>query len=163
MFTEFKVGENAVYPGHGVGKVVSIETRPILGRECTFYTIQILNGGTKIMVPMEKAEVVGLRPVMSKKEAMQVISILKKSTSKIDHQVWNRRYRAYMEKIKKGSVKEVAEVLRDLFYLKTDKDLSFSERKIFDTARSLLKNELTLAIEKGELHREKVLQAIFNF
>ena len=163
MLTEFKVGQNAVYPGHGVGKVVSIEIKDILGKPCHFYTIEILESGTKIMVPKEKVEVVGLRPIMSKEEAQQVISILKNNKSKIDHQVWNRRYRAYMEKIKKGSVKEVAEVLRDLFYLKTNKDLSFSERKIFDTARSLLKNELTFAVEERELNREKVLKAIFNF
>jgi CarD family transcriptional regulator len=80
----------------------------------------------------------------------------------MDNQTWNRRYREYMEKIKTGSVYEIAEVLRDLYRLKTDKDLSFGERKMLDTAKSLLIKELSLAQQIREDVVENELKAIFE-
>ncbi len=74
--------------------------------------------------------------------AIEVYAILKEKDISVDSTTWNRRYREYMEKIKTGSVFEIAEVLRDLYLLKGDKDLSFGERKMLDTARSLLIKEL---------------------
>lgn len=161
MASEFKVGDNAVYPGHGVGKVIAMETKEIFGNKQDFYTIQILESGMKIMIPKNNVESVGLRPIISKEEAGKVISILKETNVKIDNQTWNRRYREYMEKIKTGSVYEIAEVLRDLFLLKVDKELSFGERKMLDTARGLLLKELALATSKEELQAEEV-QKIFG-
>ena len=73
----FKVGDNAVYPGHGVGKVTAIETKEILGAKHTFYSINILDSGMKIMVPRNNAEAVGLRPIISRDEAKKVIEILR--------------------------------------------------------------------------------------
>lgn len=157
----FKVGDNAVYPGHGVGKVVSIDTKEILGQKKNFYTIQILDSGMKIMVPLDNVKSVGLRPIISSSEATEVLNILKMTEVKIDNQTWNRRYREYMEKIKTGSVFEIAAVLRDLFLLKVDKELSFGERKMLDTARGLLMKELTLATTQEELGTEEV-KAIFG-
>ena len=161
MASEFKVGDNAVYPGHGVGTVIAISTKEIFGNKLDFYTIQILESGMKIMIPKNNVESVGLRPIISKEEAGKVISILKETNVKIDNQTWNRRYREYMEKIKTGSVYEIAEVLRDLFLLKVDKELSFGERKMLDTARGLLLKELALATSKEELQAEEV-QKIFG-
>lgn len=158
---QFKVGDNAVYPGHGVGKIVANETKEILGRKQTFYTVQILENGMKIMIPQDNVDSVGLRPIISKEEASKVIGILREKNAKIDNQTWNRRYREYMEKIKTGSVFEIAEVLRDLFILKLDKELSFGERKMLDTARSLLLKELKLATDKEQLDETEV-KAIFG-
>lgn len=158
----FKVGDNAVYPGHGVGRVTAIDTKEILGSKTTFYSISILETGMKIMVPRDNAESVGLRPIISRDEAQKVIGILKETNVKIDNQTWNRRYREYMEKIKTGSVYEIAEVLRDLFLLKVDKELSFGERKMLDTARGLLLRELSLATSHDELKGEEEIRAIFN-
>ena len=94
------------------------------------------------------------------KEVSEVKTFFAKAF-KIDNQTWNRRYREYMEKIKTGSVYEIAEVLRDLFLLKVDKELSFGERKMLDTARGLLLKELALATSKEELQAEEV-QKIFG-
>lgn len=157
----FNVGDNAVYPGYGVGKITAIETKEIMGLKKTFYSIQILDSGMKILVPLDNVESVGLRPIISKEEAGKVIEILKETEVKIDNQTWNRRYREYLEKIKTGSVYEIAEVLRDLFLLKVDKELSFGERKMLDTARTLLMKELTLATTQEELGKEEV-KAIFG-
>lgn len=158
----FNVGDNAVYPGHGVGRIVAIETKEILGQKQTFYSIQIIESGMKIMVPRNNATSVGLRPIINRSEADEVLEILKKRNIKIDNQTWNRRYREYMEKIKTGSVFEIAEVLRDLFLLKVDKELSFGERKMLDTARALLLKELSLATNKTEDDQEREVQQIFN-
>lgn len=159
---DFSVGDNAVYPGHGVGKVISIESKEIFGKEHTFYTVQIVESGMKIMVPQIKVKSVGLRPIISKKEAGEVLKILKKTDIRIDNQTWNRRYREYMEKIKTGSVFEIAEVLRDLFLLKVDKELSFGERKMLDTARNLLIKELALATQAEEQLMEQEVRQIFG-
>ncbi len=157
----FEVGDNAVYPGHGVGEVVSVETREMMGCKQVFYSVKILETGMKIMVPKNNAKSVGLRPIISKSEASRVLGILQEKNVKIDNQTWNRRYRDYMEKIKTGSVYEIAEVLRDLFVLKVDKELSFGERKMLDTARSLLMTELSLATTRKELETDEV-KAIFG-
>ncbi len=162
MATVFKVGDNAVYPGHGVGRVLAIEAKELAGKKLEFYVIQILESGMKIMIPKDNVESVGLRPIISKKEAGEVIKILKETNVKIDNQTWNRRYREYMEKIKTGSVYEIAEVLRDLFLLKVDKELSFGERKMLDTARGLLLKELSLATSKEELSQEEEVRQIFG-
>jgi CarD family transcriptional regulator len=159
---EFKVGDNAVYPGHGVGRVNAIESKEIAGTKLTFYSIQILDSGMKIMVPQANVKSVGLRPIISREEAYSVIGILKETNVKIDNQTWNRRYREYMEKIKTGGVREIAEVLRDLFLLKVDKELSFGERKMLDTARSLLIKELILATGRDELMKEAEVKAILD-
>ncbi len=162
MAASFKVGDNAVYPGHGVGKVTAIETKEIFGKKHEFYTIQILENGMKIMIPKDNVDSVGLRPIISKDEANKVIEILKETNVKIDNQTWNRRYREYMEKIKTGSVYEIAEVLRDLFLLKVEKELSFGERKMLDTARGLLLKELSLAKTREELSAEDEVRQIFG-
>ncbi|MBC7421263.1 MAG: CarD family transcriptional regulator [Bdellovibrio sp.] len=161
--SQFKVGDHAVYPGHGVGKIHSIESKEILGTIHLFYSVMILETGMKIMIPAANIKSVGLRPLISKEEAEKVVRILKDKNVKIDTQTWNRRYRDYMEKIKTGSVFEIAEVLRDLYVLKVDKELSFGEKKMLDTAKNLLLKELNLAPEVKDLvGSDAEIKAIFG-
>lgn len=160
--TKFEIGDHAVYPGYGVGSIVAIETKEIMGAKCDFYIVLIIETGMKVMIPKTNISSVGLRPIISKDQAAKVIDILKEKDVRIDNQTWNRRYREYMEKIKTGSVFEIAAVLRDLFLLKVDKELSFGERKMLDTARSLLMKELSLAVKKEDLEREEEVRAIFG-
>jgi CarD family transcriptional regulator len=103
-----------------------------------------------------------LRDLIGQTEVSRLYSILKKRDVTIDNQTWNRRYREYMDKIKTGSAFEVAEVYRDLLILKLDKDLSFGERKMLDTARNLLVKEISLARKIGEDQVEKDLDKIFS-
>lgn len=157
----FAVSDNVVYPGHGVGEVVAVDTKEVAGCSLVFYSIKFPEIGMTIMVPENQVQKVGLRPIISKTEASKVLGILQEKDVKIDNQTWNRRYREYMEKIKTGSVYEIAEVLRDLFLLKVDKELSFGERKMLETARNLLIAELSLATTKKELETDEV-KAIFG-
>jgi len=146
----YKEGDKVVYPAHGVGVVDSIEMRKISGAEQKFYMISIIDTGMKIMVPVVQAKAVGLRRVIDSKTVEKVYDILRERNVAIDNQTWNRRYREYTQKIKTGSVLEIASVIRDLSVLKSDKDLSFGERRMLDTARGLLVKELSIAKARTE-------------
>jgi CarD family transcriptional regulator, regulator of rRNA transcription len=158
----FKVGDMAVYPAHGVGEVKSIESREILGSRQTFYVLQILDSGMKIMVPTSNVSAVGLREIIARSEVDDVYSILKERDVKIDNQTWNRRYREYMDKIKTGSVYEIAEVVRDLSILRFEKELSFGERKMLDNAKCLLIKELAICEDRDEDEIEEEITEIFK-
>ena len=158
----FKIGDKAVYPAHGVGRIESIEAKQIGGSEQEFYIMRILETEMIIMIPVRNVDAVGLRQIIDSEDVPKVYGILKNRDVSLDNQTWNRRYREYMDKIKTGSVFEVAEVLRDLFLLKSDKDLSFGERKMLDTARSLLVKELAIAENTNEDTVQGQLEGIFN-
>ena len=157
----FQVGDKAVYPVHGVAEVVALENRDIGGSDMPVYILKIIETGLKIMVPTVNAGAVGLRELISSKQVKEVYAILKSRDVPRDTQTWNRRYREYMEKIKTGSVFEIAEVLRDLCVLRGSKDLSFGERRMLDTARSLLIKEIAIAKGIGEDKVGAEIDAIF--
>jgi CarD family transcriptional regulator len=159
---QFKPGDKAVYPAHGVGEVKAIETREISGNKQTFYILRILDNGMTIMVPTQNVKSVGLREIIGEDQVEEVYEILQERDITVDNQTWNRRYREYMDKIKSGSVYEIAEVLRDLSLLKFEKELSFGERKMLDTARTLLVKELAIAQGLGEEEILKEIQKIFK-
>ena len=135
MFSE---GDMAVYPAHGVGVIKSIEMQPIAGVDQSFYVLEILDNGMRIMIPTISSESVGLRAIVDETEVGAVLDILADRNVELGSQTWNRRYRDYMEKIKTGSVHEVAAVLRDLFLLSVDKDLSYGEQKCWIQRRVCL-------------------------
>lgn len=157
----FKIGDLAVYPAHGVGVIEQVESKEISGCRQDFYVMRILDNDMIIMIPTGNVSNVGLREIIDRNEVPKLYSILKKRDIVIDNQTWNRRYREYMDKIKTGSVFEVAEVYRDLLILKLEKDLSFGERKMLDTARNLLVKEISLAKKVEEKQVEKDLDRIF--
>jgi CarD family transcriptional regulator len=158
----FKIGDRAVYPAHGVGVIEDIKCRVISGTKRTFYVLRIVDKEMTIMIPTDNAQMVGLRGIIDKKEVPKVFRILAEKNVGVDCQTWNRRYREYMEKIKSGSVFEVAEVLRDLVLLKCDKDLSFGERQMLDLAQNLLVKELSIAKNMAEEKMRLRLQSIFT-
>ena len=148
--TEFRKGDKVVYPAHGVGVIDSIQLRKVSGCEQKFYMITIDETGMKIMVPVMQSQTVGLRRVVDPGTVDEVYDILRDKKVVIDNQTWNRRYREYSQKIKTGSVLEIATVIRDLSVLKTDKELSFGERRMLDTAQGLLVKELSIAKARPE-------------
>ena len=158
----FKVSEKVVYPAQGVAEVAGVETKEIGGKLTSFYLLRILDSDMKILVPVEKAHQVGLREVATGKEVEEVLDILREKEVHLDKQTWNRRYRGFMEKIKTGSLFEVAEVFRDLYRLKTSKTLSFGERRMLDTAKNLIVKELSVAKSWSEARVEKELDKAFS-
>jgi CarD family transcriptional regulator len=158
----FHVGDKAVHPAHGVGEVTAIEEREIGGTRATFYILRILDNAMKVMVPTSAATQVGLRSIMSEKEATSILSTMRAREVAVDVQPWSRRFRVYTEMIKSGSPVEIAKVLRDMNRLKFDKDLSFGERRLLDQAKSLLLKELALAKKKSEAEMAEEIRRIFT-
>jgi CarD family transcriptional regulator len=159
---DFKVGDKAVYPAQGVAEVVSIEEKEIAGSRLEFYVLRILDTDRKIMVPVKKATDVGLRPPISESGIREIYAILKEKTIAFDNQTWNRRYRGFMDKIRTGSVFDVAEVMRDLYRLKAEKSLSFGERRMLETARTLIVKEIAVARGKSEDGVQAEIDKIFD-
>jgi CarD family transcriptional regulator len=158
MAQSFKIGELAVYPAHGVVEVMGVDSKEIQGSVCSFYVLRVVENEMQIMVPKAKAEQVGLRPVVTQSEANEVFAVLRDTEVTIDKQTWNRRYRGFMEKIKTGSIFEVAEVFRDLQRLKNTKVLSFGERRMLETARTLIVRELSVARKWTAAHTQAELE-----
>jgi CarD family transcriptional regulator len=160
--SEFKVGDKAVYPTQGVTEVVNIEERDIAGSRQRFYVLRILGGDKRIMVPVKNAQAVGLRSVVSEDEVLEIFEILRERTVAFDNQTWNRRYRGFMDKIKTGSIYDAAEVMRDLYRLKSEKNLSFGERRMLETARGLIVTEIAVARHWSEEQTTTEIEAIFQ-
>jgi len=151
----------AVYPAHGVGKIESIEQKKIGDLEQSFYIMKIVDTGMVVMIPTS-ASGTGLRNIIASDQVEKVYDILREKKVTISSQPWNQRYRDYMQKIKTGSVYEIAAVLRDLNVLSADKTLSFGERKMMDTARNLLIKEIAIAKQTKEKMVEEKLDEIFS-
>ena len=125
--------------------------------------MKVIENSMVIMIPTWNVESVGLRDVIQKKDIPKIFDVMRsRQEQPIDNQTWNRRYREYMEKIKTGSLFEVAEVYRDLSLLKLTKDLSFGERKLYDTAQNLLVKELSTAKNKNEKSIINEIEALFK-
>ncbi|NPA49861.1 MAG: CarD family transcriptional regulator [Thermodesulfobacteria bacterium] len=158
----FSVGDMAVYPAHGVGVIEAEEKKVIGGVEKTFYVMRILDNDMTVLIPKDNINRIGLRSIISKDEVDKVYDILREKKVSFNHQTWNRRYREYMEKIKSGSIFELAQVLRDLHIISHDKQLSFGERRMLDTAKNLLVKELSLAEGKEESEIEEKINGILT-
>jgi len=160
--SEFTIGDKAVYPSQGVAEVVGIEQKEISGKIQRFYVLRVLESDNRIMVPTDKSGQVGLRRIAGEEEIDEVRQILRDKEVHVDRQTWNRRYRGFMEKIRSGSLFEVAEVFRDLYRLKGLKPLSFGERRMLDTARGLIVQELSVARAEDEHKIEQELNLLLQ-
>lgn len=161
--SSFQVGDLAVYPAHGVGRIEAIESRVINGETHDFYIMKVLENSMVIMIPTKNVNSVGLRDVINEKDIPKVYAVMeKKESNTVETQTWNRRYREYMDKIKTGSLYDVAEVFRDLSLLKLTKDLSFGERKLYDTAQILLVKELSTAKKADEATVASEIESFFT-
>ncbi len=140
----YRVGTKVVYPTHGVGLVEAIEKKEVSGGRQSFYILRILGSGMTIMVPTKNAARVGLRGVIEASEIPKVMAILKQNDLKISPN-WNRRFKDNLERIKTGSLYEVALVLRKLVLLQKERSLSFGEKKMLENVRGLIVSEISHA------------------
>lgn len=157
----FNIGDWAVHPSHGVGRVDAIEEKDLGGTAAQVYVMQIQGSDLKVMVPLTAAARVGLRPVMEKAQAEGLFDVLATPEAAVNIQPWNRRFRAYSEMLASGDPAEIAKVLRDMNRLKGDKELSFGERRLLDQALSLLKEEMALALETPPESVDTRIEEIF--
>ena len=146
--SEFKIGEVVVYPKHGVGEIVKIESMEISNIKTKFYVVKMEQSKLTIRVPLDKQEEVGLRRISSKKIIDEVYNTLKLKP-KIRRIMWSRRAQEYDAKIFSGEPLKIAEVVRDLFRKNSQSDQSYSERQMFQVAIERLARELA-AVEKTD-------------
>ena len=159
---QFAKGDKAVVPSHGVGTVTEIRSMEIEGQKYEMYVIKILENALTVTVPVENAAANGIREVIPLEAVDKVYEILKDRKTPADKQTWNRRYRDYMTKIKTGDPLEVSAVLRDLARLRSEKTLSFGERKMYDQAHSLIVQEVAEARSVDEQTIRDELEEIFK-
>ncbi len=152
----FQVGKTVVYPSHGLGVIEAIEEKELMGEKQRFYVLKIMEKGTRIIIPCGNAEKVGLREVIQPNEVKKVVKVLKDKPKQILPN-WNKRYRESLEKIKTGSIYEIARVCRNLTLLSKDKELSFGEKKMLCDTRHLISSEISQAKGISEQQAEKIL------
>lgn len=157
----FRVGDKVVYPKHGAGTIIGVEEKEVLGEKETYYIIKLPIGEMTAMLPIKKANQLGIRKVINTEEVNEVIDLLKGKKSNMSKN-WNRRYRNNLEKIKTGDIFEVTEVVRNLTLRDQEKGLSTGEKKMLNDAKQILISELVLAKGLEEDKVEAMISDIFN-
>ena len=159
---EFKIGQIVVYPKHGVGEIINMETMEVSSIKTQFYVVKMEQGKLTIRVPLDKKEEVGLRKISSKKIINQVFETLK-LRPKIRRIMWSRRAQEYDNKIYSGDPVKISEVVRDLFRKNSQPEQSYSERQMFQVALERLAREVA-AVEKTDYFNatEKIENVLNN-
>lgn len=150
LMNYFNIGDYVVYPAHGVGKLLAIETHEIAGQSVDLFVINFDKDRMTLRLPVNKAANAGLRSITSKHEFATVLSTLTVKT-KPRRLMWSRRAQEYENKINSGNPQFIAEVVRDLFRSQGDADQSYSERQIYQAAMDRLAREFA-AIEAIDEH-----------
>src|SRR5258705_1463304 len=141
-FVTFEVGDKVIYPNHGLGIVERIEDKTILGTTCGFYHLRIVANDTTVLVPVSNVDGVGLRRAISDEDVERLFGLL--GDGKIDnHQNWKGRFKDNSDKMRSGSIYEVADVLKSLTFLAKSKSLSFREKRMLDRAKFLIISEVS--------------------
>ena len=156
----FNVGDKIVYPMHGAGTIDAIEEKDILGEKQNYYIIK-MPGEVKVMVPISKASDIGVRSVIDKAEAGKVLEVLEANETEMSNN-WNKRYKENMEKMKSGSIYEVADVVRNLSFKQKEKGLSTGEKKMLSNAKQILVSELVLAEHASQDEVEELINNKIN-
>ncbi|MFC2171176.1 CarD family transcriptional regulator [Acidobacteriota bacterium] len=156
----FKKGERVVYPNHGIGVIEEIQDLTVDGQDWNCYCLKIESSDTRVMVPTDKADMVGLRKIINKRDAERVFSLLKNGSVKMQSN-WKGRFKENSDKMRTGSIFEVAEVLKNLNYLSHVKSLSYREKRMLEKARQLIVSEVAVvknvAEDKVEAQLERAL------
>ncbi len=156
----YNIGAKLVYPLHGAGVVEAIEEKEVLGTKRQYYVLYFPTDDMKAMIPIENSQEIGLREISDSITIKKALAVLAEKSSLMSSN-WNQRYRNNLEKIKRGDVLELAEVIRDLTDRDQSKGLSSGEKKMLDNARQILISELILAQEITEKTAREMLEQIF--
>lgn len=152
----FQIGDKVVYPNHGVGIIEQISSRTIGFNVQKFYLLKIKASSLKVEVPFNNVGSVGLRPVVKNGEVAKILAFL--TDGKCDNNTdWKYRFKENSDKMRTGSLLEVAVVLKSLLFLAKSKPLSFREKKMLERARYLLVTELAMARNEEENDIEDML------
>jgi len=161
VFIDFKVGDKVVYPHHGAGKVLKKQSKTVLGTKRQYLTIKILHNDMTVMVPCENAAAAGLRPVIDQITVKKVTTVLCDDVSEMPGN-WNRRFKHNREKIRTGDIFELAEVIRNLASLESEKGLSSGEKQMFIRAKRILASEFMYALDLDEEDAEAYVDEVLS-
>ena len=153
---KFEVGDKVIYPNHGLGVVQRIENRTIMGTALGFYSLRMADSDTVVLVPLENVDGVGLRRAVGDGDIKKLFALL--GNGKIDsHQNWKGRFKDNSDKMRTGSIYDMADVLKSLTFLSKSKSLSFREKRMLDRAKALIISEVSeVAREKAREVEQKV-------
>lgn len=157
----FDVGEPVVYPNHGVGVVEGVAEKEVLGEKKKYYTLYFPHEQLKIEIPLGSLEDVGLRGVISSKEAQRILMLLAEGMSDMSED-WNKRFKENKAKIRSGDAFKVAEVVRNLSVRDVGVGLSAGEKRMLSRAREILAGELALVLDVDEKEVCSMMDRIFN-
>ena len=152
----FSVGDKVVYPTHGVGRIEAMEEKDIAGQKIKCYILSIIGKDLKIIVPTFNVQKVGLRQIIQEQEVERVFDILREEINNMPPK-WNKRYNFNLDKIRTGSIYEIAEVFKNLTRLGMKKELSFGERKMLDSTRDLIVMEIAHSKKIGTAQAESLI------
>jgi len=156
----FNIGDKIVYPMHGAGVIESIEEKELAGEKQAYYILK-MPGEVKVMVPVQKAEEVGVRDIIDRETANNVIKVFDETELHEDPN-WNRRYRDNMEKMKSGDIYEIANIVRSLSFKQKEKGLSTGDKKMLLNAKQILISELVLAEQSDKTEIEEIIDNKIN-
>lgn len=154
----FQVEQKVVYPSQGVGIVLSIEEKEFKNEKILYYVIYLEVSDMTIMVPVDKAEGLGIRAIVSEEEAYKALELISEDYEPIPSD-WKLRYQMNLDLLKKGSVLDIAAIVRSLYHRSKVKELPILERKLYDSALKLLEDEVSFSLKKT---KEEVEIMIFN-
>lgn len=147
METEFKVDQKVVYPSQGVGIVKEIFEKTFKDEKILYYKIYIEASDMMVMIPVSKAQDLGIRQIVSKEEAEEALKLLSDEFEPITSD-WKLRYQMNLDLLKKGTVKDIATIVRCLYNRSKVKELPIMERKLYESAKKLLEDEISFALGK---------------
>ena len=157
----YSVGDKIVYPMHGAGVIEAIEVKKVLKEKQTYYIMKMPVGGMILMIPTNNTEEIGIRGIVDKETAADVVESFGTAVGEFNEN-WNKRYRENLSKIKTGNIVEVAKVVKSLAHREMDKPLSTCEKKMLTNARHILVSELVLATDDSEEGVEKEYDAVLK-
>ncbi|AEJ20231.1 CarD family transcriptional regulator [Gracilinema caldarium] len=155
--TTFQIDQKVVYPSQGVGKIVSIQDKKFKDQTIPYYVIYLEVTDMTVMVPTVKAEELGIRAIVPQEEAQRALELIGESFEPIPSD-WKLRYQMNLDLLKKGSVIDIATIVRSLYHRSKIKELPILERKLYDSALKLLEDEISFSLGKS---KEEVEALIF--
>lgn len=161
----YNIGDKIVYPMHGAGIIEAIEEKKYLKQKQSYYIMKMPIGDMKVMIPINNTEEIGIRYIIDKTTASEVLFKFKSLKADVNEN-WNKRYRENMYKIRSGNILEVLDVVKSLMLREKAKGLSTSERKMLNSAKQILISELVLAQvalhDEIERQLEEIVEEEFN-
>lgn len=154
----FKVDQKIVYPSQGVGKIVEIKERKFKNEMILYYVIYLEVSDMTVLVPVSRCEELGIRAIVSPEEAQKALDMIGEEYEPVTTD-WKLRYQMNLELLKKGSVQDIASIVRCLYHRSKIKELPILERKLYDSAKKLLEDEISFALSKSSKEVEALIHA----